>query len=244
MPSTWMDLTNRLLRRVNDVEITQSDFASARGIQAAAKDYIQDTVREINTTKTNWPFNAVEHSQTLVVGTEEYAWPANFTAAEWGSFQIQADDTIGNTFKTLGLMTRDQWYSQSRDRDYDSSTDGRDIPTSVFPSHGQGFGVSPSPNEAYPIKFRYYKNPDDLTAYDSEVTIPNKFDYVILAGALIYMNLFKENIEGSQVSKVQFDKGLANMVNTFLPNETYAFAPRFNQGGGQKSYYKNMWVGQ
>src|SRR5690349_4470263 len=100
MPSTWIDLTNRLLRRVNDVEIPQSDFASARGVQAAAKDYIQDIVREINTTKTNWPFNAVEHSQTLEAGTEEYAWPANFTAAEWGSFQIQADDTIGNQFKT------------------------------------------------------------------------------------------------------------------------------------------------
>lgn len=244
MPSTFMDLTNRLLRRVNDVEITQSDFLSARGIQATAKDYILDSVREINTTKTNWPFNAVEHSQTLVVGTEEYAWPSDFTAAEWGSFQIQADDTIGNTFQKLKLVTRDEWYAYERDIDYESTTDGRDIPAYVFPSHGQGWGVTPSPNEAYPIKFRYYKNPIDLSAYDDEVTIPNKFDYVILARALHHMNLFKENIEAAAMEDQKFQKGLSNMVNTFLPNETYVFGGRFNAGGGQRSYYRNMWTGQ
>lgn len=244
MPSTFMDLTNRLLRRVNDVEITQSDFLSARGIQAAAKDYILDTVRTINTTKINWPFNAVEHSQTLETGTEEYAWPTNFTAAEWGSFQIQGDDTIGNTFETLQLITRDQWYAYDRDTDYESTTEGRDIPKYVFPSHGQGFGITPSPDEDYPIKYRYYKNPDDLVNYDDEVTIPNKFDYVIMAGALHHMNLFKENIEAAAIEEKKFKDGVANMVNLLLPNETFAFSPRFNAGGGRKAYFKNMWVGQ
>lgn len=244
MPSTWLSLTNKLLRRTNDVEITESDFLSCSGIQAAAKDYIQDSVREINTSKPNWPFNAVEHSQALVAGVEEYAWPINFTAAEWGSFQIQKDDTIGNTYQALKLTTRDQWYEQARDRDYESTTDGRDIPEYVFPSHGQGFGVTPSPDAAYPIKFRYYKDPTALSAHDSEVTIPDKFDYVIIAGALMYMSLFKENVDSTQLMKVQFKEGLSNMVNIFLPNESYAYSPRFNYGGGRRSYFKNMWTGQ
>lgn len=244
MPSTWMDLTNKLLRRTNDVEITEADFLSAKGIQAAAKDYIQDVVREINTSKPNWPFNAVEHSQDLEIGVEEYAWPANFTAAEWQSFQIQADSTIGNTFIHLNLTTRDEWYAQMRDIDYQTTTEGRDIPTHVFPSHGQGFGVTPSPNAEYPIKFRYYKDPTALSVYDSQVTIPDKFDYVIIAGALMYMNLFKENVEGFQLSKTQFKEGMSNMVNIFLPNETYVYTPRFAQGGGRKAYFRNMWVGQ
>ncbi len=244
MPSTWMELTNKLLRRVNDVEITESNFAAAKGIQAAAKDYIQDVVREINTTKSNWPFNAVEHSQTLVVGTEEYSWPEDFTSAEWGSFQIQADDTIGNDFQVLKLATRDEWYAYARDKDYTSTTDGIDIPEFVFPSHGNGWGVTPSPNAAYPIKYRYYKSPVALSSFDSEITIPDKFDYVIIAGALMYMNLFKENIEGVNMMKVQFKEGINNMVNLYLPNETYVYGARFAPGGGQKSYYKNMWVGQ
>jgi hypothetical protein len=244
MPSTWMELTNKLLRRTNDVEITESDFASAKGIQAAAKDYIQDVVREINTTKPNWPFNAVEHSQSLNTGVEEYAWPINFTAAEWDSFQIQANATHGNSFQALHLTTRDEWYTRQRDLDYESLTAGRDLPTHVFPSHGQGFGVTPSPDQDYNIKFRYYKDHTALSLFSSQVTIPDKFDYVIISGALTYMSLFKENIEGVQLMKQQFKEGISNMVNIFLPNETYVYSPRFQLGGGQKSYFKNMWIGQ
>ena len=123
MPSTYMGLTNRLLRRLNEVEITESDFLSARGLQATAKDCILDTVREINTVRIDWPFNAVEHTQTLEVGVEEYAWPLAFIAADWNSFQIQKDDTLNITHKRLTPVSREEWYEKRRDIDYDSETD-------------------------------------------------------------------------------------------------------------------------
>lgn len=243
MPSTYLQLTNRVLRRIGDVEIPEADFLSVRGIQATAKDAVLDTIREINTSRIDWPFNAVEHTQVLVVGTEEYAWPANFTACDWNSFQIQKDDTLNINHKQLKQISREEWYHYLRDRDYDTETEGKNIPNWVFPSHGQGWGVSPSPDEEYTIKYRYYKNPTDLDAYDDEVTIPNKFDYVILAGALYHMSLYKENPDGVQLMKAAFDSGLDNMTNTFLPNPTHMYATVVNQGGN--SFYSNdrMWKG-
>ncbi len=241
MPSTYMDLTNRVLRRLNEVEITQSDFPSARGIQGLAKDCVLDTVRKINTSKIDWPFNAVEHTEVLVVGTEEYAWPTNFTAADWNSFQVQKDDTLNINHKSLKVISREQWYEKLRDRDYDSETDGKSIPDYCFPSHGQGWGVSPSPDELYTIKYRYYKNPDDLELYDDEVTIPNKFDHVITLGALFQMNLFKENPDGVQFAKKDFEDGLKDMSNTFLPNPIYVYSGMLAQtrrGGSTR-----MWTG-
>jgi hypothetical protein len=235
MPSTYMELTNRLLRRVNDVEITESDFLSVRGIQATAKDCVLDTIREINSCKIDWPFNAVEHSQTLEVGVEEYAWPLQFTACDWNSFQIQKDEALSINHSHLLLITREQWYHKFRDQDYDSESTGVRIPVFVFPSHGQGWGVSPSPDQEYSIKYRYYKNPDDLVAYNDQVTIPSKFDYVILAGALYHMNLFKENSDGVQIIKQKFDQGLKDMSNLFLPNPTYIYDTRVNFGGGSQS---------
>lgn len=232
MPSTYMELTNRILRRLNEVEIPEADFPSAKGIQAAAKDSVLDVIREINTTRTDWPFNAVEHTQVLGVGIEEYAWPANFTAIDWNSYQIQKDDTLNINHKTLVPITREQWYSGRRDIDYDSETEGKNIPDFVFPSHGQGWGVSPSPNETYTIKYRYYKNPDDLETYDDETTIPNKFDYVIVAGALYHMNLFKENPDGVQLMKEKFVSGLDAMTNLFLPNPIHIYSGVVNFGGG------------
>src|SRR5882762_7873700 len=158
MPSTYMELTNRLLRRVNDVEITEANFPSVRGIQATAKDCILDTIREINSSRIDWPFNAVEHSQSLVIGIEEYAWPTEFTSADWNSFQLQKDDTLNVNHKQLQPISREEWYHNFRDLDYDSEALGKNVPEVCFPSHGNGWGVSPSPNHAYPIKFRYYKN--------------------------------------------------------------------------------------
>lgn len=244
MPSTYLALTNRLLRRLNEVEISQSDFPSVVGIQATAKDCILDTVREINTSKIDWPFNAVEHTQYLEVGVEEYGWPSAFVAADWDSFQIQKDDTLLVNHKTLKPIAREQWYKNLRDRDYDTETDGQNIPDYVFPSHGSGWGVSPSPNEEYLIKYRYYKNPTDLETYDDEVTIPTRFDYVIMAGALYHLNLFKENPEAAGAYKNSYDQGIKNMVNVFLPNAMEVYSAPFNLGGGQKSYFKNMWTGQ
>lgn len=229
--TTYIDLTNRLLRRVNDVEISESDFISCRGIQAVAKDCVLDTIREINNSRIDWPFNAVEHSQTLEVGTEEYAWPVNFTSADWNSFQIQKDDNLGINHKSLQAISREQWYHYLRDLDYDSETSGRSIPDYVFPSHGNGFGVSPSPDLEYPIKYRYYKSPDDLSAFDDEATIPSKFDYVIMAGALYHMSLFKENPEGVGIMSRKYEAGVNDMINNFLPNPSFIYDTRVNFGG-------------
>jgi hypothetical protein len=244
MPSTYMGLTNRLLRRLNEVEIDEADFAAVRGIQATAKDCVLDAIREINTAKIDWPFNAVEHSQDLEVGVEEYAWPSDFTAADWNSFQLQKDDTLNIEHKYLPTISREEWYQNVRDVDYDSETDGRNVPDFVFPSHGQGWGVTPSPNEEYPIKYRYYKNPTDLDLFDDEVTIPNKFDYVIIAGALYHMNLFKENVEASQMMRGAFDAGLKNMSNMFLPNPMYIRSTIVNFGGGSSLTTDRMWMGR
>lgn len=232
MPSTYMDLTNRLLRRINDVEVTSSSFASVRGIQATAKDCILDTIREISASRIDWPFNAVEHSQNLVIGTEEYAWPADFTAADWNSFQIQKDTILNINHKQLQPITREEWYHNFRDIDYDSETAGKNIPQCVFPSHGNGWGVTPSPNQVYPIRFRYYKSPVDLVLFDDETTIPAKFDYVIIAGGLMNMNLFKENSEGVSITKSRFESGIKDMTNLYLPNPSYAYDSRVNFGGG------------
>lgn len=240
MPSTYMDLTNRLLRRVNDVEVSQANFISAKGIQGAAKDYVLDTVREINNSRIDWPFNAVEHTQQLLVGIEEYAWPLQFTAADWDSFQIQKNDTFNIKHRSLRSISREEWYENFRDLDYDSETVGLNIPIYCFPSHGQGWGVSPSPDKEYTIKYRYYKNPAELVNYDDQVTIPTKFDYVIMAGALYYMYLFKENPDGADRIKEKYKEGIRDMVNAFLPNPEYAYDTRVPQvgGGGGFYYYK------
>lgn len=222
--TTYLDLSNRLLRRLNEVELTSGNFSAAIGVQATVKDAILDTIREINNSRTDWPFNAVEHSQTLDVGVEEYAWPEQFTMADWNSFQIQKDDVLNINTQSLRAISRDEWYEHYRDIDYDAVATGRGVPVYVFPSHGQGYGVTPSPDQEYSIKYRYYKNPADLSAYSDTTSIPTRYDYVIIGGALYHMNLFKENAQGVAIMKSYYDEGIRDMQNAYLPNPNYVYS--------------------
>lgn len=216
MGSSFLKLTNDLLRRINEVELTETNFSSTRGIQTVAKDCVNDSLREICQQRWEWPFHAVEHSQQLQIGEHEYAWPVDFHSVDWNSFQIRKDDTLNINNRHLKVINRDEWYSFGKDTDENSDPDGMRIPSFVFRSHGNGFGISPSPDKEYTIEFRYYKSPSELVNFGDKTDIPKKFDNVILWGSLYNMNLFRENAQGSSIAQEKFKQGLSNMYSLLI----------------------------
>ena len=54
--STFINLTNELLRRLNEVQIDESSFASAKNVQALAKDAINSAIRQTLQDAQEWPF--------------------------------------------------------------------------------------------------------------------------------------------------------------------------------------------
>jgi len=218
MPTTYIDLCNQVLRRINEVEIVTADFPTVRGVQALVKDAVQSAVAKINQSEYTWPFNAAEHTQTLTIGQTEYDWPTNLKVADWNSFQIQKNDSLGTGYKTLSFIERDTWYSRYRDDDYEAGAAGLAVPDFVFPSHGNGFGVSPSPNQAYSIRFRYYLNYTDLTNASDVTRIPTSFDTVLVDGAMYFLYMFKDNIQASQAAFIAFEDGLKNLQSIYINN--------------------------
>lgn len=241
--TTYLDLTNRLLRRLNEVEIQDSDFLAAKGIQATAKDAILDTLREISERRTDWAFNAVQHEQVLGIGTEEYAWYDDFSTVDWQSFTIKKDTTLNTNTKPLKLIQREEWYSRMKPTDYDAEGTGRGVPDYVCATHGNGFAVSPSPDKAYTIQYRYYKAPTDLVNSTDITEIPSRFDYVIIAGAQIHMGLFKEDNELVGINQQRFEKGLATMVSTLTASPEYFHSPMNFNGYGGRLTTEGMWRG-
>ena len=218
MPSTYIDLCNKTLRRLNEVEIADADFGSVRGVQALVKDAVKAAVAKINQAEFGWPFNAAEQTDVLVVGQEEYVWPQYFKVVDWNSFQIQEDTNLGSSFKTLKAIEQDEWYQEYRDDDYAAGSSGRSIPDFVFPSHGNGYGVSPSPNKAYTIKFRYFMNYSDITNATDVTRIPESFDTVLIDGALYHMYMFKDNMESAQAAYMGFEKGIKDLQTLYINN--------------------------
>jgi len=216
MPTSYIDLCNLVLRRLNEVEIAVGDFSSVRGVHALVKDAVKASVAKINQAEFEWPFNASEHTQVLVAGQEEYTWPDFFKVSDWNSFQLQKNDTLGTSYQVLRHIERDEWYKSHRDADYNSGSTGRSAPQMVFASHGSGFGVTPSPDAGYSVRFRYYLNYTDLTNHDDTTRIPSSFDTVLVDGAMYHLYMFKDNIESSQASFMAFSQGIKGLQTLYI----------------------------
>ncbi len=216
MPSTYLTLCNMVLRRINEVEMTSAEFADIRGVQALVKDAVKASIAKINQAEFEWPFNSAEHTQVLTAGQSEYTWPSFFKVADYNSFQIQKDTSLGSSFKTLSPIERDEWYAKFRDDDYEAGNAGRGIPDFVFTSHGSGFGVTPSPDKAYSIRFRYFLNYTDITLHSDVTRIPESFDTVIVDGALYHLYMFKDNLDAANAAFQAFTAGLKDLQTLFI----------------------------
>lgn len=196
--------------------MTADGFATASGVQALVKDAVISAIARINQMEFEWPFNAAEETDIMVVGQEEYTWPTYFKAVDWNTFQIQASTDLGTNFSTLRFIERDEWYKNHRDDDDTSGTTGRSAPLYVFPAHGSGYGVSPSPDKTYSIKFRYYLNYTDITAHGDVTRIPASYDNVLVDGALYQMYQFKDNIEAAQLALMTFERGVKDLQGLYI----------------------------
>lgn len=232
MPSTYLKLTNDVLKHLGEVELDANNFADARSIFSTVKSAVNLSISHINTDEFEWPFNAYEHSHLLIPGKEEYVWPNKHKSTDWESFRIDRDDSLSVRTTELRKINRDEWYSRYRDLDDDQGGDGRQLPRYVFEAHGTGFGITPSPDKEYRIRYRYFREPDELVNHDDQTTIPSTWDHVIFLGALWYGNFFKENPDGVDRAEKKFDRALSNMRKILVNKTDDMRASVINHGGG------------
>ena len=62
MSSTYLDLTNELLRELNEVTLTTATFANAVGVQQHVKDSLNRAYFDIINEEPQWPYLAVAES--------------------------------------------------------------------------------------------------------------------------------------------------------------------------------------
>jgi len=94
--SSYLQLTNRVIRRFNEVELTAANFSAAVGFQSFVKDAVNDAVQDINETETEWPFNVNTQTDTMTRGIAEYALQTGYRTIDWDSFFLYPADLITN----------------------------------------------------------------------------------------------------------------------------------------------------
>lgn len=206
--ATYISLTNELLRRLNEVTIDTADFASVRNVQALAKDAINSSVREILQVAQEWPFTLNTYTQTLVTDQGTYDFPSDYSSVDWETFYLKKSTSLGNQPTALRLVDYDYYIKNLRASD-DASGNG--VPEYVYKTREGKFGVSPPPNGAYDIEYRYWAFPADLSVATDVCVIPERFKHVIIDGAMMYMMRFRSNEQSAQIHAQKFEDGIDNM---------------------------------
>ena len=96
MAQTYLTLTNSVLARMNEVELTSSNFSSSRGIQTATKDFINKAVHDIYNEGAEIPLLHTSTTQVTQVGDNEYAFPSDMRRVDFESFFLKPTELITN----------------------------------------------------------------------------------------------------------------------------------------------------
>ena len=96
MATTYLTLANRVLRELNETELTSSTFSSSRGIQTAIKDFVNKGIHDIYNETGEIPLLYSRTSQNLTVGDNEYDFPTDFRKADMDSFVLKPKELVTN----------------------------------------------------------------------------------------------------------------------------------------------------
>ena len=144
MSSSYLILTNNVLGRLNEVQLTASNFDSARGIQTQTKEAINQSIRFINQKEFNFPFNHATETKTLTAGTVRYSLPTSTKHVDYNTFRLIKDDDLATSGGKLGILQYNDYvnnYITQEDEIVTTTLDGSltDSATTVTVASTTGF---------------------------------------------------------------------------------------------------------
>ena len=234
MAYNFLGLVNAMNRRLNEVELTSSNFATATGFYSQAKDAVNAAIRYLNQSEYFWAFNHNTKEQTLVANTSRYAFPTDAKIVNFNTFRIKENTTLGNATTRLTEIAYEDYLDRYVEQEYNTSS-GQGVPTQVAQAPDLKFILTPEPDKAYELVFEYYSFPTDLSATTDAPTIPERFQHVIVDGAMHYGYLFRGNTQDAMVMKEKFDEGIKHMRSQLINRTPYVRSYMFTGSTGGAS---------
>jgi hypothetical protein len=247
MATTFLNITNDVLRELNEIELTSATFASAKGIQNFVKESINKSLNDIANEEPQLPFFAVAASGgtdpfygnvtvASVAGTRWYTLKAgssiittDYSSIDWDDFYLTTINVSGESApyvsKGLSFLTLEDWtrYYRNSENSDDADSQNYGEPQYVIrsPDHRK-FGLSPIPDKVYNVHFYAYSAPTALSAYSDEIVLPDQYANVITARTRYYVWQFKESPQQAAFALDDYKKGMRQMKSNLInPSPSY-----------------------
>ncbi len=241
MATTYLQLTNELLREMNEVVLTSSNFSSAIGLQAHAQDCVNRAYLDIVLEEPQWPFLSVGESGSTdplygnvtvetVANQRWYELKAasssladDYGYIDWDDFYLTTVGVSGEAApfvsQNLRFITLEEWkdFHRMQENADDAEDANGGEPRRVFrSSDGRNFGLSPIPDKVYRVHFFAFNQPTQLSAHSDTIVFPDIYKTVLLARARYYVHQFKENIQPAALALEEYRRGLRLMKNALM----------------------------
>jgi len=245
--ATYLNLTNELLRELNEVVLTSSNFSDAVGIQAHAQDCINRAYSDIVMAEPQWAFLATGESGATdpfygnvyvetVAGTRWYelkasssSITADYGSVDWDNFYLTTIGVSGAsspyTSQNLKFVTTEEWKDHLRESENidDADTQNYGEPKFVIRSpDARKFGVSPIPDKVYRVWFFAWDLPTALDAHGDATVFPDVYKPVLMARARYHFHQFKDAPQQAAFALEDYKKGLKQMRSALMnPTPNY-----------------------
>ena len=218
MAYTYLDITNEVLARFNEVTLTASNFGNARGFQIQCKNAVNDAINHVNTREYGWPFTHATRTETLVPDQTRYSIPATAQHVDYETFRISRDQSLGTDGPSLRVMQYKEYVDKYIDQESTSNVGG--VPIYVIRTPDNNFLLYPYPDKAYELKYDYFDKPTQLSASTDVPAIPEQFRSVIVDGATAYGYQYRGESQQYGLNFARFEDGIKYMQSILL-NRTY-----------------------
>tara|TARA_R110000787_G_scaffold65150_1_gene146723 strand:- start:60 stop:989 length:930 start_codon:yes stop_codon:yes gene_type:complete len=112
MALTFLELTNEVLIRMNEVALTSSSFSDARGVQVQSQNAVNEAIRHINQKEFAYPFNHATNSSTLVPGVVRYTIPTGTKYIDYNTARIKRNVDVNSSGTNLTKLDYNEYISK------------------------------------------------------------------------------------------------------------------------------------
>ena len=241
MANTYLEITNEVLRELNEVPLTSSNFANAKGLQAFVKDTVNKAIFDIANEEPQLPFFSAGlsgatdpfYGNVTVATTAGTRWyilksgsssiTTDYASIDWDDFYLTTINVSGETapfvsqgLKFLNLADWKRYYRDSENSD-DASTQAYGEPKYVIKSpDNRKFGLSPIPDKVYNVHFYAFEKPTALSAHGDTVVLPEQYTNVITSRVRYYVWQFKESPQQAAFALDDYRKAMKSMKSNLL----------------------------
>jgi len=241
MATTYLDLTNEVLRELNEIPLTAANFADAKGFQKFVKDTVNKSIFDIANEEPQLPFFSAGVSGSTdpfygnvtvatVAGQRFYTLKADsssittdYASIDWDDFYVTTINVSGETApyvsKGLRFLTLDDWkrYYRDSENEDDANSQTYGEPKFVIKSpDSRKFGLSPIPDKVYNIHFYAFVRPTALSAYDDTMVLPEQYSNIVTARMRYYVWQFKESPQQAAFALDDYKKGMKSMKSNLM----------------------------